>query len=44
MCARHVEQFFMPLNLGHTCHRSLSQMSFLLNCPRKILHTNLHFI
>jgi len=42
MCTRHVEQFFMPLYLIHTCHGSFSQMTSWLNCPQNILHPNLH--
>jgi len=42
MCAWHVEQFFVPLYLGHTCHGSLSQMTSWLNFPQNILHPNHH--
>jgi hypothetical protein len=41
MCAQRVEQFFMPLDLGHTCHGSISQMTSWLNCPQNIFHPNI---
>jgi len=36
MCAQHVEQFFMPLDLGHTCHGLVSQMKSWFDCPQNI--------
>ncbi len=42
MCTRCVDQFFMPLDLGHTCHGLVSQMTFWLNFPQNILHPNHH--
>jgi hypothetical protein len=36
MCARHVEQFFVPLDLGHTCYGLVSQMTSWLNYPQHI--------
>ncbi len=42
MCARRVEQLFMPLDLGHRCHGLVSQMTSWLNCPQNILHPNHH--
>jgi hypothetical protein len=44
MCAWCVEQFIVPLNLGHTCCGSISQMTHLLNCPQNIMHPNHHSI
>jgi len=38
ICAWHVEQFFVPLDLGHTCYGSISQMTSWLNCSQNILH------
>jgi hypothetical protein len=38
MCARCVEWFFVPLDLGHTSHGLVSQMISWLNCPQNILH------
>jgi len=42
MCAWCVEQFVMPLDLVHTCHGSISQMTYWLNCSQNIMHPNLH--
>ncbi len=42
MCERCVEQFFMPLDLAHTCHGLVSQMTSWLNSPQNILHPNHH--
>jgi hypothetical protein len=42
MCAQCVQQFFVPLDLGHTCHGLVSQMTSWLNCPQIILHPNHH--
>jgi hypothetical protein len=42
MCAQCVEQFFVPLDLGHTCHGLVSQMTSWLNCSQIILHPNHH--
>jgi hypothetical protein len=44
MCARRVQQLFVPLDLGHTCHGSISQMKYWLNSPQNILHPNFHLI
>jgi len=41
VCTR-VEQLFMPLDLGHTCHGLISQMTSWLNCSQNILHPNFH--
>ncbi len=32
----------MPLDLGHTCHGLVFQMTFWLNCPLNIMHPNHH--
>jgi hypothetical protein len=37
MCAQH-----MCLDLGHTCHESVSQITSWLNRPQNILHPNHH--
>jgi hypothetical protein len=42
MCARRVEQLFVSLDLGHTRHGSVSQMTSWLNCSQNILHPNHH--
>ncbi len=42
MCTQCVEQFFMPLDLGHICHGSISQMTTWLNYAQNILHSNVH--
>jgi len=44
ICAWCVEQLFVALDLAHTCHGSLSQMTSSLNCPKNLLHHNLHLI
>jgi hypothetical protein len=40
----HQHVHIMPLYLVHTCHGPPYQMTFWLNCPRNILHPNLHHI
>ncbi len=42
MCTQCVEQLFMLLDLGHTCHGLVSQMTFWWNCPQNIQHPNHH--
>ncbi len=42
MGARRVEQLFMSLDLGHTCHGLVSQMTSWLNCSQNILRPNHH--
>ncbi len=42
MCTQCVKQFFMPLDLGHTCHGSISQMTSWLKCPQNILLADHH--
>lgn len=40
----HEHVHIMPLYLVHTCHGPPYQMTFWLNCPQNILHSDLHHL